>query len=175
MLRGPPLGAVQSREMCPWGVLVYVTALKEVDARTQLATGVAFHGLGLAIPCEVVGSAALVAGGRAGSASEATSEGSRSAESTANGRSSTSHSSHSCLTRVGAVAGQMAGKAAAIASSAGASSAQTQSGAVRLNVSETLAVVALLRCYTISMTVAAIHHLYHASHNAPISITRQSP
>ena len=41
---------------------------------TELAAGVAFHGLSLAIAGKVVGSTALVAGGRAGVALEATAE-----------------------------------------------------------------------------------------------------
>ncbi len=46
MFSGPPLGAVQSREMWP-----------------SFAAGVALHGLGLAVAGEVVGAAALVACG----------------------------------------------------------------------------------------------------------------
>jgi hypothetical protein len=105
---------------------------------SQLAAGIALHGLSLAVTGKVVGTTALVAGGRARTASEASP--SEASETTTGRGNSTSHTS----TRVGAVAGQMAGVTAAVASSAGTSSAQAESGAVSLDVSEALAVVALL-------------------------------
>ena len=104
---------------------------------TQFAAGVALHGLSLAVAGKVVGSTALVAGGRASASSETATETS-SIAATRRTASSTTHS------RVGAVAGKMASDTAAVAASAGAGSTQTQSWAVSLDVSETLAVVALL-------------------------------
>lgn len=101
----------------------------------KLAAGVALHGLSLAITGEVVGATTLVASGRTAS-SEATAEASVSA--TGRAASSTSHS------WVGAVAGKVAGQTTAVAASAGASTTQAQSRAVSLDVSKTLAVVALL-------------------------------
>jgi len=103
----------------------------------QFAAGVALHCLGLAITSKVVGSTALVAGGRASAASETATETS-SVTTTGRTASSTTHS------RVGAVAGKVASDTAAVAASACASSAQAQSWAVSLDVSKTLAVVALL-------------------------------
>jgi hypothetical protein len=126
---------------------------------TQFATGVALHGLSLAIPSKVVWSTALVAGSR----TRAASKGAPSAKSTecAAGRTCSSASHASSSAGIGAVAGQVASQATAIASSAGSSSAQAQSRAISLrlsdmhlisytrrtylNVSEALAVVALLR------------------------------
>jgi hypothetical protein len=104
---------------------------------TKLAAGVALHSLGLAVTGKVVRSTALVASGRASATSETATETS-SIAATRRTASSTTHS------RVGAVAGKMASDTAAVAASAGAGSTQTQSWAVSLDVSETLAVVALL-------------------------------
>jgi len=105
----------------------------------KLAAGVALHGLSLAVAGEVVGTAALVASrGAAALASEASAE--TSSEAATGGRS-TSSTAHSW---VGAVARQVARQTAAVAASAGASTAQAEGGAVSLNVSKTLAVVALL-------------------------------
>lgn len=103
---------------------------------SELATGVALHGLSLAITGEVVRSATLVASSRASAASEAAPE----ASITATGSASTA--AHSW---VGAVAGKVASDTAAVAASAGTSSAQSQRRAVSLDVSEALAVIALLR------------------------------
>lgn len=111
---------------------------------TELATGVALHGLSLAITGEVVRSATLVAGSRASAASEAAPE----ASVTATG--STSAATHSW---VGAVAGKVASDTTAVAASAGTSSAQSQSRAVSLNVSEALAVIALLSYCFVSILV----------------------
>ena len=109
---------------------------------TKLAAGVALHGLGLAVAGKVVGSTALVAGGRASAASETATE-----TSSVTATRSTSAATHS---RVGTVAGKVAGDTAAVATSAGAGSAQAQSWAVSLDVSETLAVIALLGCFSVS-------------------------
>lgn len=113
---------------------------------TQFSTGVAFHSLSLTISCEVVWSTALVAGGR----TRATSKGAPSTKSTKSTKSTagraTSSSSHaSSRAGVRAVTGQMSGQATTIASSAGTSSAEAQSRAISLNVSEALTVIALLR------------------------------
>jgi hypothetical protein len=117
---------------------------------TKLAAGVALHSLGLAVTGKVVRSTALVASGQASATSETATETS-SIAATRRTASSTTHS------RVGAVAGKMASDTAAVAASAGAGSTQTQSWAVSLNVSETLAVVALLGCSLVSSLL-----LYHA-------------
>lgn len=121
----------------------------------QLATGVALHGLGLAVTGEVVGAAALVAGGRTGAASEPT------ASSEAASEAATSHgSAHwgdtaahgtraSARARangngVWAGASKMAGLAAVVASTASGVTAQPQGWAVGLDMTETLTMVALL-------------------------------
>ncbi|KAF1946805.1 hypothetical protein EJ02DRAFT_196978 [Clathrospora elynae] len=96
---------------------------------TKLAAGVALHGLSLAIAGEMVRSAALVAGGRAGTASESAPEAASAANATTGRTRATAHS------RVGAIAGEVTSKTAAIATSAGASSAQAQGRAVSLDVS----------------------------------------
>lgn len=111
---------------------------------TKLATGIAFHRLSLTVAGKVVGATALVASGRARAASEASPEASIAA---AGAASSTAQATSS---GVRAIAGQMASQAAAVATSARASSAQAQSRAVRLDVAEALAVVALLRWGTVS-------------------------
>lgn len=115
---------------------------------TKLAAGVALHGLSLAVASEVVGSAALVAGGRARTASEATAE----TAIAATGRTRTTHAGG-----VGAVAGKMADHPAAVAAAAGAGTAQAERGAVGLDVAETLAVIALLGCcYCCQSTVVSM-------------------
>ena len=111
---------------------------------TELAAGVALHGLSLAITGEVVRSATLVASSRASAASEAAPE----ASVTATGSAGTA--AHSW---VGAVAGKVASDTTAVAASAGSSSAQSQSRAVSLNVSEAWAVIALLSCCFVSILV----------------------
>lgn len=113
---------------------------------TQLATGIALHGLSLAVTGKVVGSATLVASSRASAASEAAPEATIAATGSA---STTAHS------WVGAVAGKMASNTAAVAASARTSSAQPQCWAVSLHVSEALAVVALLSCCLVSVLVLA--------------------
>jgi hypothetical protein len=121
-----------------------------VDALTELATGVAFHGLSLAVAGKVVRSTALVAGGRASAAGEATSEASAAAEAATGGTSTATHS------WVGAVAGKVASETTAITASASTGSAQAQSRAVSLDVSEALAVVALLGCSPVSLHTSAL-------------------
>lgn len=108
---------------------------------TQFAASVALHGLSLAVPREVVGSAALVASGRAGAATKSAPE-----ASIASARGTTAHPS----ARVRAVAGQMTGQATAIASTAGSSAAEAQGGTVSLDVAEALAMIALLRYRSVS-------------------------
>ncbi|KAF2637394.1 hypothetical protein P280DRAFT_102032 [Massarina eburnea CBS 473.64] len=106
---------------------------------TELATGVALHSLGLAVAREVVWSAALVAGRRATAAKSAPE-----ASSCVSSAGSGCTPAHSTSAGVRAVASQMARETARVAASAGASSAQAQSRAVRLDMAEALAVVALL-------------------------------
>lgn len=103
---------------------------------TELAAGIALHGLSLAVAGEVVWPTALVAGGGT-TASKSTPEAAKSSTGSA---SAAAHSS----TRVGAVACQMAGEAAGVASSARAGAAQAESRAIGLDVTKALAVVALL-------------------------------
>jgi Flp pilus assembly protein TadB len=116
VLSGPPLGDVP-----------------------QLSAGVALHSLSLAVARKVVGSTALVAGGRT-TAAESAPEAAPTGESTTGSASTTSHAS----ARVRAVTCQMAGKATGVASSAGTGTAQAQRWAVGLDVTKALAVVALL-------------------------------
>jgi hypothetical protein len=94
----------------------------------------------------VVGPAALVASRSAGAAGHGTSAAHAALEPTAAGRAggTTTHS------WVGAVARQMAGEAARVAAAAGAAAREPQGRAVSLDVPETLAVVALLRCLSVS-------------------------
>ena len=105
---------------------------------TKLSAGVALHGLGLAVARKVVGPTALVAGGRT-TTSKSTPE-AAGRESTTGSASAAAHSSAG----VGAVACQMAGEAARVASSAGTGAAQAEGWAIGLDVTKTLAVVALL-------------------------------
>jgi hypothetical protein len=121
-----------------------------VNLLTKLATSVAFHGLSLAVAGKVVRSTALVAGGRAGAASEAAPEASSSSVAATG---STSAATHSWVGWVGAVAGKVASETAAVATSASTGSAQAQSRAIRLDVSEALAVVALLGCSLVSLQI----------------------
>ena len=105
---------------------------------TELAAGVALHGLSLAVAGEMVRSAALVAGGRATTAESAPEA--AAVWTAAGSASATSHTS----ARVGAVTGQVASETAGVASSARAGAAQPKSRAVGLDVTKALAVVALL-------------------------------
>jgi hypothetical protein len=109
------------------------------------------HCLGLAVASEMVGSTAFIAGSRPRTSSEASPETAAEASTTRGTASSTTHSG------VGAVAGQVAGKTAGVAASAGAGSAQAESRAVSLDVSESLAVVALLRCPSVSPRFLPAH------------------
>jgi hypothetical protein len=109
------------------------------------------HCLSLAVTSEMVGTTAFIAGSCSRTSSEASPETAAETSTTRGTASSTTHSG------VGAVAGQMAGKAAGVAASAGASSAQAESRAVSLDVSESLAVVALLRCPIVSPWLLPAH------------------
>jgi len=108
---------------------------------TELAASVALHGLSLAVASKVVGAAALVAASSTATsettaaASEATSEGS--ASSTANRGNGSSTGSR-------AAPGKVARLAARVAAAVGGTTADAKSRAVSLDVTETLAVVALL-------------------------------
>lgn len=107
---------------------------------TQLATGVALHGLRLTVTGEVVGAAALVTSSGTGT-TEATSAVATSKTTTAH-RSTTAHSR--AADRVGASASKVTRLAAVITTATGTSAAQTKGRAVSLNVAKALAVVALL-------------------------------
>lgn len=123
---------------------------------TELAAGIALHGLSLAITSKVVGTTTLVASGRARTTSETTTA-------VATGEATTTHGSttaHSRTNRVGAGAllqsvmfhysdniitySKVTGLATVVAAAAGASAAQAEGRAVSLDVTKTLAVVALL-------------------------------
>jgi hypothetical protein len=107
---------------------------------TELAAGIALHGLSLAITSKVVGTTTLVASGRARTTSETTTA-------VATGEATTTHGSttaHSRTNRVGAGASKVTGLATVVAAAAGASATQAEGRAVSLDVTKTLAVVALL-------------------------------
>lgn len=105
----------------------------------ELATGVALHGLSLAVASKVVGAAAFIASGRARVAGEAAaSEPSETA--TRYGRAPPD----SDTSGVGARAGQVAGLPAVVAAAIRTGTGQTEGRAVSLDVSKSLAVVALL-------------------------------
>ena len=109
---------------------------------TQLAAGVALHGLSLAVTGEVVGAAALVAsGGARATGDEATAAAVAAVAATGHHGDAAAEASS-----VGSLAGasQMAGLATVVAAAAGGGTGQTQGRAVRLDVAEALAVVALL-------------------------------
>lgn len=98
---------------------------------TELSTSVALHGLSLAVPSKMVGSTALIAGGRSGAASESASASKATAISAAADRSA---ASHSYTGRVGAGASEVARLATVVATAVATSAAQAQSRAVSLNV-----------------------------------------
>ena len=104
------------------------------DELTQLAASIALHGLSLTVTGKMVWSTALVAGSRTSAASETAPETSVAATGSTG---STGHAGVRAITR------KMASKAAAIASSTRAGATQTKSRAVRLDVTESLTVVAL--------------------------------
>lgn len=101
----------------------------------QLAASIALHGLSLAVSSKVIRATALVAGGRAGASSVSAPKASISAT------GSTGSTAHSW---VGAVTGQVTSEATAVAATAGSGTAQAKSWAIGLDMSKTLAVVALL-------------------------------
>lgn len=107
---------------------------------TELAAGIALHGLSLAITSKVVGTTTLVASSRARTTSETTTA-------VTTGEATTTHGSttaHSRTNRVGAGASKVTGLATVVAAAASASAAQAEGRAVSLDVTKTLAVVALL-------------------------------
>lgn len=123
----------------------------------QLAAGVALHGLRLAVARKMVGAAALVAGRRARAASEAAASTVTASVATSGHRGATAHGtdgvgagaldeSVGCPVQDGRYRkaySEVTGLATVVAASAGAGSAQTEGGAVSLDVTEALAVVAL--------------------------------
>lgn len=108
---------------------------------SELAAGVALHGLSLAIPRKVVGATALVAGGSARPSEAAAAAKAASVATTSDGGTSPAHVDAG---RVRASASQVARLTAVVATAAGPGAAQAQGGAVGLNVPKALAVVALL-------------------------------
>jgi hypothetical protein len=110
---------------------------------SELATGVALHGLRLAVTSKVVGAAALVAGRLASAADKASP---CLGEAAAAGGGCPVEAGNRGNRGVRAVASQVANRVAVVAPVAGArAAAQTQGRALSLDVAETLAVVALLR------------------------------
>ncbi|KAI1262611.1 hypothetical protein F5Y18DRAFT_147250 [Xylariaceae sp. FL1019] len=107
---------------------------------TKLPTSVALHSLSLAVTGEVVRTTALVASSRTRATSKTAT--------TTVAEATTTHgntTAHGCTSRVGAGTSQVPRLAAVVASTiAGASAAQTECRAVSLNMSQTLAMVALL-------------------------------
>jgi hypothetical protein len=102
----------------------------------ELAAGVALHGLSLAVASEVVGTAALVAGGGARITLESTAE----ALETTTGTGGTASTGGG---GVGAVAGKVTGLVAVVAAAIG-TTVQAKGGAVSLDVTDALTIVALL-------------------------------
>lgn len=118
-------------------------AVAVIGETYQLAAGIALHGLRLAITSVVVGAATLVAGSSTvggNSVVEATAEATTEAWAT---RTASTRSSHA---RSWAVASDVAHLTARIAAAASGASGNAQSRTVSLNVTETLAVVALFGC-----------------------------
>jgi hypothetical protein len=126
----------------------------------QLAAGIALHGLCLAITSKVVRATTLVASCRARTTGKATTT-VATRETTSAHRSTTTHgtgtdgvgastlSRESVLLNLGSdlfqsTHSQVTGLTAAVAAPAGASSAQAQGGAIGLNMTKPLAMVALL-------------------------------
>ena len=105
---------------------------------SQLAAGIALHGLRLAVTSIVVRSSALVASRWTSTSSKSTTESSipatRNASSTARAR-----------VGVGARAGKMARLSAVVAASTDTSTAQTEGRTIGLNVAQALAVITLFR------------------------------
>lgn len=102
---------------------------------TELATGVAFHCLGLAISGKVIWPTALVAGCRARSTSKATTRSKSTTESTTRGTNTTASTwNRAWASWAWACASQMSWEAAVVASATGSSPTETKSWAVSLNV-----------------------------------------
>ena len=106
---------------------------------TELAAGIALHGLCLTITGEVVGATALVAGGRPRTAGE-TPAGVTSVAATGDRPTPT----HTDASGGGASTGQVTGLAAIVAAPVSSGSAQAESRAVGLDMTQPLAVIALL-------------------------------
>ncbi|KAI0146208.1 hypothetical protein GGR57DRAFT_289436 [Xylariaceae sp. FL1272] len=107
---------------------------------TKFSTSVALHSLSLAVTGKVVGTTALVASSRTRTTGKPTTT--TISEAASAHRSTTAHG---CTSRVRAGTSQVARLPAVVASAiAGTSAAQTECRAVSLNMSQTLAVVALL-------------------------------
>lgn len=138
MFKGPPLGAVQSRLMCPSQSQPPSIFPISANKLTELSTRVALHRLRLTVARKVIRPTALVTRRRAAPpssrkpaaepASEAAARRTRCAASHAWGR---------------AVARKMAAETAGVAATACAGAAEAESRAVGLHVAEALAVVAL--------------------------------
>ncbi|KAI0420719.1 hypothetical protein F5X98DRAFT_15770 [Xylaria grammica] len=110
----------------------------------KLATGIAFHSLGLAVPGEMVGATALVAGRMARATGETTA--SITTKTATSGRRTTTHVNTG---RAGASPCKMARLPTVVAAAVSAGGAtQAEGRAISLNMAQSLAVVALLslRC-----------------------------
>lgn len=112
---------------------------------TELAASVALHSLSLAISGEVVRSTALVTSSRTWSTNKSSARSESATESTTGTTKTTASAWNRTRTSwAWARTSQMSGLSAVIASTTGTSTAQSKSWAIGLNVSQTLAVVALL-------------------------------
>ena len=107
---------------------------------TKLATSVAFHSLGLAVAGEVVRATTLIAGSGTRTTSETTRR-KTSIATTGNRRATPADTDRG---GVRASSGQVAGLTAIVATAVGSGAAQAKGRAISLDVSQPLAVVALL-------------------------------
>ena len=145
---------------------VFKTLMTPVDTH-ELSTGIALHSLSLAVTCEVVGTTALVAGGstRVATISTAETTGESSTRTTSsttsrartgtstssravalkrrNNRCQTFHHYQSLIQSGNSTYGKVADLAAVVATAV-RTTVETQRGTVSLNVTKSLAVVALL-------------------------------
>lgn len=104
----------------------------------ELAAGIAFHGLCLAIAGKVVRATALVAGSRSGATGESSTGRETSVATTGDGGSTSTHTDTDTDTDTSGVrarSGQVARLAAVIAAPVSSGAAQTESRAIGLNMS----------------------------------------
>jgi hypothetical protein len=104
----------------------------------EFTAGVALHGLSLAIACVVIRATAFVASRSTGNTGKSTTE----TTITATRGAAAADGARACGSRIGAVACNMASLTAGVASTS--STTQAKSWAVSLNMTDSLAVIALL-------------------------------